>query len=364
MSEKYHCGIIDGTPLLTEAVLHDYEESGFGGQGILAIGGRGTGKTTLCLQLIQRDAYLESDRISKNEYMDIYWRRQRKEAKMLADGYHPKDIPDALPKFPCREIPETVVYSGREYDYWHNFLERDIWSHYENPKPVRLHLPQGEEYHFVVEFADGLRDLILDGVVKPYSDTRQLIANLLEGGINIFYPPKDFSFCPEIMENFKTRNLSEKSLSTRHLNWMNFELVYMLMQYRYKRHTTWFTDEVHGLLPSMARDMEWHVIDWFAREVDPELRRCHISSFGSSHKCTNIDSRHMNIAEWYLWTGGSAPDKRYSMLKPGTVSRCSAGRCIIERKGWKFGIFDYDRLNGQLPKIRAVRGGLDKINLK
>ena len=216
----------------------------------------------------------------------------------------------------------------------------------------------------MVEFADGLRDLILDGVVRTYSDTRQLIANLLEGGINIFYPPKDFAFCPEIMENFKTRNLSEKSLSTRHLNWMNFELVYMLMQYRYKRHTTWFTDEVHGLLPSMARDMEWHVIDWFAREVDPELRRCHISSFGSSHKCTNIDSRHMNIAEWYLWTGGSAPDKRYSMLKQGTVSRCSAGRCIIERKGWKFGIFDYDRLNGQLPKIRAVRGGLDKINLK
>lgn len=356
-------GVLDGSHLIAEAVVHDFEESGFGGQGILAIGGRGTGKTTLCLQLMQRDSYLESDRVSKADYMAVYQKRKQKEARMLSEGYPLKDIAEALPKFPCRELPETVLYSGREYDYWHNFLEKEIWSHYENPKPVRIHLPQGEEFHFIVEFGDGLRDLILDGVVKTYSDSRQLISNLLEGGINVFYPPKDFTFCPEIMENFTRRNISEKSLATKQLNWMNFELVYMLMQYRYKKHTTWFADEVHSLLPSMARDFEWHVIDWFSREVDPELRRCHISSFGSSHKCTNIDSRHMNIAEWYLWTGGANPDRRYSMVKCAT-NRCHAGRCIIERKGWRFGLFDYDRLEGQLPKIRAVRGGLDKIHLK
>lgn len=356
-------GVQDGSHLIAEAVVHDFEESGFGGQGILAIGGRGTGKTTLCLQLMQRDSYLESDRVSKADYMAVYQKRKQKEARMLSEGYPLKDIAEALPKFPCKELPETVLYSGREYDYWHNFLEKDIWSHYENPKPVRIHLPQGEEFHFIVEFGDGLRDLILDGVVKTYSDSRKLIANLLEGGINVFYPPKDFTFCPEIMENFTRRNISEKSLATKQLNWMNFELVYMLMQYRYKKHTTWFADEVHSLLPSMARDFEWHVIDWFSREVDPELRRCHISSFGSSHKCTNIDSRHMNIAEWYIWTGGANPDRRYSRVKYAT-NRCHAGRCIIERKGWRFGLFDYDRLGGQLPKIRAVRGGLDKIHLK
>ena len=357
-------GIRDGSNMVAEMFVHDYEDTGFGAQGIVGIGGRGTGKTTFALRGLQRASYLESDRITKADYMAIYYRRQRKEAKMLTQGYHPKDIPDALPRFPCRELPETVLYSGREYDYWHNFLERHIWEDFENPKPVRIHLPKGEEYHFVVEFGDGLKDLILDGIVKPYSDSRGLIKNLQEGAVNVFYPPHDFQFSPEIMENFKRRNLADKTLDVRHNNWLNFELVYYLMQYRFKRHITWYVDEVHSLIPSMARDFEWHVMDWFSREIDPELRRCHISSFGSTHKSTNIDSRHMNIQEWYLWTGGSNPDKRYSRVVPAAVQNCKAGRCIIEKKGFKFGLYDYDRLEGQLPKIRTVRGGLDEISLK
>lgn len=363
-SVRPRCGIISGAPLVAEAIIHDYEDTGFGAQGILAVGARGTGKTTLLERCLQRSSYLEDDRISKSDYLDIYWKRQNKEAKMLQQGYDPKDIPDALPKFPCREIPETVLYAGREFDYWHNFLERPIWEEFENPKPVRILLPQGEEFHFVVGFADGLRDLILDGIVCEYSDSRDLIRKLKEGAINVWYPPKDYTFPTEIMENFKQRNLSEKSLMVKHSNWMNFDLLYQLMHYRYKKHISWFVDEVHGLIPSMARDTEWHVIDWFSREIDPELRRCHISSFGSTHKSTNIDSRHMNIQEWYLWTGGSNPDKRYSRVVPAAVQNCKAGRCIIEKKGFKFGLYDYDRLEGQLPKIRTVRGGLDEISLK
>lgn len=363
MMEGRRCGIIDGSSLLAESLIHDFEEIGFGGQGLMGIGGRGTGKTTYMQRHIQRVSHLDSDRVSKTEYMDVYYRRKRKEAKMLSAGYAPEDIPDALPKFPCKEVPETVVYYGREFDYWHNFLETRIWEEYPNPKPVRIHLPQGEEFHFVVQFGDGLRDLILDGRVKPYSDTRGLIKNLLEGGINVFYPPKDFSFEPEIMENFCRRNLSDKSIETKQLNWLNFELIYYLMQYRFKKHTSWFCDEVHSLIPSTARDMEWHVLDWFGREVDPELRRCHISSIGNTHRCTNVDRKHMNIQEWFVWTGGAEPDRSYSMVRRPAVARCGAGRCILEKKGWKFGMVDYEKLNGQLPKIRVVRGGIDKIQL-
>lgn len=359
-------GIIDGSNMVAEMFVHDFEDTGFGAQGVIGIGGRGTGKTTFALRGLQRASHLESDRVTKADYMAIYHRRKRKEAKMLQQGYHPKDIPELLPKFPCKEVPETVLYSGRAYDYWHNFLEKNIWQDdFETPKPVRLHLPQGEEFHFVVEFADGLKDLILDGIVSTYSDSKSLIKNIKEGAINVFYPPHNFSFSPEIMENFKRRNLADKTLDVKHNNWLNFELVYYLMQYRFKRHITWYVDEVHSLIPSMARDFEWHVMDWFSREIDPELRRCHISSFGNAHKCTNVDSRHMNIAEWYVWTGGAQPDKRYSMIKSqATVARCRAGRCIVERKGFGFGIFDYDRLEGQLPKIRVVNGDLKQIKLK
>lgn len=166
------------------------------------------------------------------------------------------------------------------------------------------------------------------------------------------------------MENFQRKNKNEKTQDEKHNNWQNFELLYYLMQYHSKKHVTWFCDEVHSLIPSMTRDFEWHVTNWFSKTIDPELRRCHISSIGAAHRCTNVDSRHMNIAEWYIWTGGAQPDKRYSMIKsPSTVQNCHAGRCIVERKGFGFGFFDYDRLVGQLPKISVVQGDINKIKL-
>ena len=74
------CGIISGAPLIAEAIIHDWEETGFGAQGMLALGNRGTGKTTIMQRMLQRSSYLESSHISKTEYLETYWRRQRREA--------------------------------------------------------------------------------------------------------------------------------------------------------------------------------------------------------------------------------------------------------------------------------------------
>lgn len=359
-------GMIDGSPLMTECVIHDSEEAGFGGQSIMTVGDMGTGKTTLMLRILQRVSHLDSQSISKTEYLAVHKLRIKKEQNLLESGrqYSKAELNSLLPQMPCKEIPETVLYSGREFDYWHNFLEKNIWSEFKNPKPLLLHLPKGEEFHFIVPFQGKLKDLNTEGICKEYQDTKELLGNLQEGAINVWYPPSKYSFSDDILEEPEIRKAGERATGNLNPKLMNFDLIYHCMQYRYQKHLTWFADEIHSIIPGTASDLEWHVLDWFSRSIDPELRRCHISSIGTTHSCSLVDARHMQRATWYIWTGGAAPNKKYSRVLDGAALKCYAGHCIIERKGVKFGQFDYDRLHGQLPKIRVIRGGLEKANIK
>lgn len=119
-------GMIDGSPLMTECVIHDSEEAGFGGQSIMTVGDMGTGKTTLMLRILQRVSHLDSQSISKTEYLAVHKLRIKKEQNLLESGrqYSKAELNSLLPQMSCKEIPETVLYSGREFDYWHNFLEK------------------------------------------------------------------------------------------------------------------------------------------------------------------------------------------------------------------------------------------------
>lgn len=361
---SYHSNMIDGSPYMTDCVIHDHEFSGFGAQSVMCIGDMGTGKTTLMQRILQRVSYLSSKTISKNDYLAAFAYRQKREKQLLDTGnYTHTEIGEKLPKMPCNEIPETVLYTGREFDYWHNFLEKRLWTGFENPKPLCIHLPKGEEFHFVVPFGDSLKDMETSGFSKEYKDTKDLLRNIKEGAINVWYPPSEYYFSDEMLEESEIKKAGKQIYDAVNPKWMNFDLIYRCMQYRYQKHITCFIDEIHSLLPGVSADLEWHVLDWFARYVDPELRRCHISLLGTSHSCTLVDPRHMQRATWYIWTGGAPPAKKYSIVTPKAALSCKAGRCIIERKGLKFGLFNYDRLSGQLPKLRAIRGGLDKAEL-
>lgn len=353
-------GMRHGAPLLQEALIHDFEYNGFGGQSIIGVGGLGTGKTSLFLQMLQRVSHLDSDKFSKTDYLAFYKKRAKKEQQLLKNNYDPKEIPGMLPKLPCKEVPETVVYSGRNFDYWHNFLERRAWPGL-TPKPLVLHLPEGEEFHFLVPFDDGVKDLIVDGIVRTYSSTHELIKNLQEGGINVWYPPSEYEVPRFILKSVK---VSEKDIkSATRPNWMNFELVYELMNYGYRKHVTWYYDEIHDLLPPHAAGVEWWLIDWFVRKAEAELRRCHLSAWSTTHGCNLVDGRHMERAQWYIWTGRASPNKRYSIVTAGAVRRCCIGECIIEWKGEEFGKFFFEKLPYQLPKMRIIQGDIGKINL-
>lgn len=356
----------DGSPLMTNCVIHDHEDAGFGAQSIMTIGDMGTGKTTLMQRILQRVTHLDSANVSKNDYLSFFKSRQRKERRLLDEGgLTLRQIGERLPKLPCKEVPETVIYSAREFDYWHNFLEKRIWQNeFPEPKPVYLHLPRGEEFHFIVPFAGSLKDMDISGFSATYKDSKELISHIKEGAINVFYPPAEYYFPSDILEESEIKKGGSDIEGSVNPKWLNFDLLYHCMQYRYQKFVTFFVDEIHSLIPGVSAGLEWHVLDWFSRYIDPELRRCHISLMGTTHSCTLVDPRHLQRATWFVWTGGAVPHKKYSIVTAPAALRCNAGRCIIERKGAEFGEFYYDRLTGQLPKLRAIRGGLDKASIK
>ena len=345
----------EGSALMQEAVIHDYENAGYGGQSILSIGGMGTGKTTLNLEMIQRVTHLDSPFISKKDYLKAYEERLIIEAKYLKRHYSPEHIADLLPKLPCDEVPETVLYSGREFDYWHVFLNRESWPNFK-PKPVRLHLPAGEDFHFRVPFGENdIREMRVDDIVTYYKDSRQLIKHILEGGINVWYPPMDYPTPDNILDDMDlTKFTGQKKLFMRPA-WMNFELIYTLMKYGYQKHITYFIDEIHEVLPANPSGIHWNLCEWYSRKVSTELRRCHVSLFGTCHGLEMVDYRLPERTYWYIWTGMAFPKPKYSRVYSGVVQNLTTGTCVIERRKVQFGIHCYDRIPNQSPKMTVIR---------
>lgn len=358
MPVEHNSKMMEGNSLLQQMVITDYENVGIGSETILAVGAMGTGKTTLGLKIIQRMTYLESKRISKNDYIEAYNDRVQYEEELIKRHYSKEEILAKLPQLPCKEIPKTILYSGREFDYWHVFLSSPSW--HVPPKPVRLHLPAGNDFKFIVPFGEkGIpRELLVDDIVCQYHTTEELVNNLLEGGINVWYPPLTYKTPDSILHDMDLSKFTGKSKSPKYQMkpiYMNFELIYALMKYRYDKHCGYYIDEMHNLLPLRPSGIHWHLVEWYCNNVSTELRRCHISLYGTCHGVDMVEPRVVGRTHWLLWTGGAFPNTRFSRVRPNAVQQCRAGLAIIEKKKDKFGLYGYSRIPYQPPKMRVIQ---------
>lgn len=348
-----------GDDLFRELIVHDYEYAGHGGSPALTIGSMGSGKTTLNLKLLQRVTHLDNQHISKSEYIEAFEYRQKIEARLLEKHMEPNHVIDLLPELPCGEIPETVVYFGREFDYWHAYLNNRSWPGLK-PKPVKLHIPISEKNRicFVVPFDNEqgnleLRKMLIDDIVSYYKNPQDIIGKLEEGGINIIYPPRSYKLPDSIKAMMNLSKLTEKEKAYSEPGWIFFEIIILLMRLGYKKHYSVFADEIHDLLPMAPAGIQWKLVDLFTRS-SVELRRCQISLWGTTHDMRLIDAKYTTRNDWYIWAGGANPLKKYSTVVPQAIRQCGKGRCIIEKKQQKFGFFLYDRIPYQLPKLRAL----------
>ena len=349
--------MLDGTLLMRDMLIHDNENCGFGGQNILTIGSMGTGKTTLFLLYVQRAAHLDDPGIPKWEYLQQHDLRLQREAELL-QKYSPAHVQNMLPPMPCGEIPETVIYAGREFDYWHVFLAKECWP-YLRQKPVVLHLPKkdAKTFKFVVSFNGVQHALVVDDIVKVYSSTADLVSHLVEGAINVWYPPLEYALSAEILGSIDTSKFSAKTKAFARREWMNFELLLELMKRGYDRHYTYFVDEIERLLPLRPNAIHWHLCEFYATRIATELRRCQISLVATCHGTELVDHRLIDRAHWLIWTGGAFPKSaKDSTVVPQAIRRCKAGNCIIEERNKRYGRYIYDKIPYQPGKMRVIGG--------
>lgn len=336
--------------------VHDDGIKATGGIAGMMIGKRGTGKTTLNLQMAEWETHVK-------------------------DGSSKWD-PNVV------TIPETVVWRSRKYDYWNTFFP-DNWCNSfpgAHPKPVYIHNHDKNDYKFIQE--DG-RSVIKDHEVEviEWENTTDLIRNLKMGAINVVFEPIDYFIPPEIIKRISLRKLkidvnrgrpkkededkeedpedykkeierikekmANKKFKPKHAPspvwWFEFSERLMEMKPRDK-YVTLHIDEAHQVFPHSPVGEHYHLIDWFANSMI-DMRRHNISLIACAHDVTYIDWRIRYRVEFSIYMPGAKPERGRSRVNASLIASLDVGQSLIEEMLGEFGMFEFGRIPKQPPLI-------------
>ena len=338
-----------GEKLYIKNIFHDDGMKGLGGKRTMTVGDLGSGKTTLALETALKFCYLPN--MKKEDFLN------GKEHDM-AEVY-----------------PETVVWRGRKRDYWNLFTKKNFSKSFPGNlwKPLRVLYSITDKLDFF-EDIDGTPVPIEGLDMYQYSNTEDLYNHILQGGINVIYPPKIYYLSPLLKTTLNEIQLLEQD-DRRYIQpdaevhvpnfvfW--YDLFYFLIEvdknfdrvadnYRKLRWITFVFDEAHQIFP-VAKAPLWHLVDHFAEHEMIDTRRVNISIWAQVHEVGYIFWKVMNRFDTFIWLPRSKENKRLSCIDQRLINKLEIGWGIIEEKGGKFGKFNFPRIKHQ-PSVLSVRG--------
>jgi len=290
-----------GRRLTDEVVRHRF---GSGGTTLLLTGSKGSGKTTLLLTLAQ--------------------------CVQSPDPEHRDVI-----------LPETVVWRGRDADYWNWFP----------PERVCI-LINKDDYDNVIFKDDLLREIPRSKLppIYKYSDVHSLYRQLRIGKINVVYEPSNYEMKKEIVNIIRKRGLEGDNLFPTAvvdpcIMW--FEFWHYLVHQKNANFMTIIIDEADELIPGGgAAGMRWH-LNLFAKDVMKDLRRRQISLFLACHAYSDLDGRVLSKLQYKIYLRGSVTMST-SLIKRHAPIQLEMGTYYIERDAWGMAEF------GKLPEKSIV----------
>jgi hypothetical protein len=354
---RYHSQGLEGVSPLIGAEeylylqLHDDGVKGYGGERSVCIGPMRAGKTTLGLITIPRFHYIENG--TKEE-----WFASKDPNKL------------SLVK------PETVIYRGRKLDYWNAFSKENFRNCFpqDAERQLRVFTYHKDEITFLEENpATGNYEQVKTLDIYRYRDQSDLYDHLIEGGINVVYPPNEYK-----LSSFLKQAINEMMmLSEDDGNYLNenedisviretfwYDLFYYLMDIDKNRDNpddtrrkikfiTFFFDEAHQIFPANEPKPFWYLIDNFAENVLIDTGRMNVSIYANIHHLNLMYWKVLQRFEKLIWLMGSSPDNKYSMVNEKLTRRMYKGMFLIERKKMRFGRMDFPRIPKQPPVILA-----------
>ena len=298
------------------------------------IGKFGSGKSTLMIQIAAASTYTPPP----HSKQDIY-----------------------APKY-----PETVIHRALEKDHWSCFLPEYFQASFPSAevKPIRVHT----HYKDNLVFTEEERDMESKGgcriQLKPieehtrYHSAEDLYGNLLYGGINVVYEPRDYYLPQEVLDrvfsyDLRPQKRSKEAIKAPSSVWW-FEFLEALVRIKHRAEFFFINlDEAQTIFPAgRARHEFWHLIGWFS-EIMTSFRKSNISMNLGTQVLSDVDYRVANRLPYYIWLRGSSPKPRMSMVTGRLIGVLPKGWAILEEPKERFGRLPFTRIPNQPPIVKT-----------
>jgi len=326
--------------------LRQYYDITVHDDGITAIGGittgiaskPGWGKSTLLMQIAQTTAHVPGAG-SKNAYFN-----------------HRDHL-----------VPETVIWRGKPTDQWAVFFP----EHWDNAfpgtvsKPIYLHIHASDRLKFIYDDPGSPPEDIIDAYEKSrhYRDIHDLYSNIVQGAINVVYPPTQYALPEETTERLYSEGFftshrrydpSEPIVCPSFYWW--YEFFETLCRIKGREYITLLMDEAGDLLASGSKDLYWQLISHFAENVLVNFRKLNVSSVFAVHGMTLVDYRPRERFQFMIWLPTSYPQVRHgSRVHPRLISALpDRGWAITEELSRRFGRIEFPPVREQPPIVKMV----------
>lgn len=321
-----------GRQMAYEITVHDDGVDAFGGTMTGLVGKFGSGKSTLMLQLAAAATCIPAP----------YTKR------------------DAHP----HRLPETVIHRGLTDDHWNCLIPENFQKSFpeaQNVKPIRVHVYY-KDHKTWTEERDRKKYRIQFRPIEEltyYNSAEDLYQNLLPGGVNVVYEPKQYFLPAEVLDRISAHNLlspkkrPEGDIRAPSSIWW-FEFLESLIRLKYRDEFYLIDlDEAHQVFPSGARGDLWHLIGWFS-ETMISFRKNNVSMNIGTQDTNDVDYRVTDRLSYYIWLRGSRPKPRVSMVSPRLIGLLPrTGWAILEEPKERFGRMPFTRIPNQPPIIKT-----------
>ena len=333
-----------GAEIFFNTCLHDDGVRGFGGMRIACVGPMRMGKTTLALETLPKFNYVT--RISK----ELFLRSKERDASQLKK--------------------ETLVYRGRKLDYWNAYTKSRFSKCFPeaHKRDLRVFIYHKDDITFYEEVDIGDEMVPVPGLdIYRYANQKDLYDHLIEGGINVVYPPNDY-FLSQLLKDVlnKMRMLTpedpewyEESDEVAVINetfW--YDLFYYIQEIENSRENgngtarrlksiAFFFDESHQIFPANEPKPFWYLIDDFAENALIDTGRMNMTIYANIHALNLMYWKVLQRFDTFIWLGGSRPDKSYSMVSDKLTRILPKGWMLIEEKQKRFGKMRFPRVPNQ-----------------
>jgi hypothetical protein len=297
----------EGQRLTTEISLHNPEPKGDGGTTTTIYGSKGSGKTTFLVTLAMNCGYIDPNthQITK----------------------------------------ETVVWRGREIDYWMYF-----------PKKVTtlfIHKDDIDNIEFRFEDLTVPEDKELPQIIT-YSSCKDLYNKFRRGQINVVYEPMTYTMTDAIKSMVQRRGAAKRELFENVdvspvIFW--FEMFDWIVRNKGLDPITIIFDEADELFPVSPGGARWHLNLW-AKERIKDFRKKNISLALASHGYQDIDGRILVKIQYKIYMKGCTTPT-VSLIDRHAPIMLDKGVYYVEKDAW--GLAKFSRLP-EHPKITTTFG--------